>query len=477
MQNQLSSPRSEKVFNEYYSSIVCRTDRMFAALFLLQWVLGIIFAAYISPMTWIGDRNQIHIHLYSAIFLGGAVAALPIFLILRHPGRVINRMVVAIAQMMFSILFIHLTGGRIETHFHIFGSLAFLAFYRDWRPLVLATAITAVDHLARGAFWPESVYGVLSASPMRALEHAGWVIFEDVFLFISIGMGLNEVRTIAEKQTKLEAVISHIEGQIKDRTSELETSHRVILEQQQALVNAAKLSTLGEMAGGVAHEINNPVAIIHLRATELKDLADDETLTKENVKNLAEKIEMTAMRISKIIKGLKSFARDNTQEPFKNASLEFILEETLDLTQERFRSHGVEIIVKRDATLKEINCRSTQISQVLLNLLNNAHDALEGKTSKQVIVQLRDQSNGISIDVTDNGPGIPEDIREKIFQPFFTTKEVGKGTGLGLSISKGIIESHGGTISVKSSDQGTTFSIYLPINPAEANAIFLRNEL
>jgi PAS domain S-box-containing protein len=108
--------------------------------------------------------------------------------------------------MLFSALLIHLTGGRIETHFHVFGSLAFLAFYRDWRVLVSATAVVAIDHMARGMFWPQSVFGVLTASQWRWLEHAGWVIFEDTFLFISIRQSLNEMKDVATRRARLEGL-------------------------------------------------------------------------------------------------------------------------------------------------------------------------------------------------------------------------------------------------------------------------------
>src|SRR6185295_14636106 len=103
-----------------------------------------------------------------------------------RPGVASTRYVIAVAQMLWSALLIHLTGGRIETHFHVFGSLAFLAWYRDWKVLMTATVVVASDHMLRGMFWPQSVYGVLNAAPWRTLEHGAWVIFEDIFLLISI---------------------------------------------------------------------------------------------------------------------------------------------------------------------------------------------------------------------------------------------------------------------------------------------------
>src|SRR5712691_11761561 len=161
------------------------TDRMFAVLMSIQWIAGVIAALWIAPRTWIGTTSQTHLHVWAAIFLGGAISFFQIVLAITKPGANSTRYVIATAQMLMSALLIYLTGGRIETHFHVFGSLAFLAFYRDWRVLVPATIVVAADHFLRGIFWPQSVYGVLSASEWRWLEHAGWVLFEDTFLFIA----------------------------------------------------------------------------------------------------------------------------------------------------------------------------------------------------------------------------------------------------------------------------------------------------
>src|SRR4030095_15302095 len=126
-----------------------------------------------------------HPHVWLAIGLGGIIASVPVMLDIFLPGRTLTRHVNAAAQVLFSALLIHLTGGRIETHFHVFGSLAFLACYRDWKILLTATVIVAVDHLLRGLWYPESVYGVAFSTPWRTLEHAGWVIFEDIVLIWS----------------------------------------------------------------------------------------------------------------------------------------------------------------------------------------------------------------------------------------------------------------------------------------------------
>src|SRR3954469_2481936 len=134
-------------------------------------------------------------------------------------GKALTRHAIAIGQMLDSSLLIHLTGGRIETHFHIFGSLAFLAFYRDRRVLMSATAVAYVDHFLRGVYWPQSVYGVLTASPWRAVEHAGWIIFEVIFLFRYVNESLSEMVDVARRQASLEAVNEIIEQKVVERTA------------------------------------------------------------------------------------------------------------------------------------------------------------------------------------------------------------------------------------------------------------------
>src|SRR2546430_5364770 len=131
--------RSAALFAEHHQVIFKRTDRFFATLMVLQWITGIMFALWVSPRTWAGAYSQTHIHVFAALFLGGLITGFPAVLALMWPGRVLTRHAVAVGQMLVSALFIHLSGGRIETHFHVFGSLAFLAFYRDWRGFGLAT--------------------------------------------------------------------------------------------------------------------------------------------------------------------------------------------------------------------------------------------------------------------------------------------------------------------------------------------------
>src|SRR5439155_13528411 len=219
--NHLTSARTRELFNEQHQNIIRHTDRLFAWLMLCQWIAAVAAAFLISPRTWRGTQSEIHLHVFAALILGGIITVFPVFLALTRAGKPLTRHAVAVGQMLMSALLIHLTGGRIETHFHVFGSLAILAFYRDWRILISASAVVYVDHLLRGFLWPQSVYGVLSAPVWRSLEHAGWVIFEVTFLILSIRQSLGEMLNVAERQARLETMKDSIEQTVLERTEEL----------------------------------------------------------------------------------------------------------------------------------------------------------------------------------------------------------------------------------------------------------------
>ena len=200
-----AADRAEELFREHQQEIYRNTDRMFARLMLFQWVAAVVVALLVSPRTWTGQTSAVHVHVWAAVFLGGAITLFPVWMTRIFPGAVATRHVVAVSQMLMSGLLITLTGGRIETHFHVFGSLVFLSFYRDWRVLIPATVVVALDHFVRGVYWPYSVYGVLNASPLRSLEHAGWVLFEDFFLVLTCRRSVAEMRAIAKRTAALEA--------------------------------------------------------------------------------------------------------------------------------------------------------------------------------------------------------------------------------------------------------------------------------
>lgn len=186
-------------------AIYQRTDRLFAGLLIFEWLLAIAFALLITPRTWIGETSSPHLHIAAALVLGATLISLPLWLVRNRPGQPETRHAIACAQMLMSSLLIHTSGGRIETHFHIFGSLAFLGFYRDWKVFVPATLVIVIDHWLRGSFYPLSVFGVAEQGAWRWLEHAAWILFCDFFLIHSALQSQAEMRQLAEHEAFLEA--------------------------------------------------------------------------------------------------------------------------------------------------------------------------------------------------------------------------------------------------------------------------------
>ncbi|HSY44184.1 MAG TPA: PAS domain-containing protein, partial [Candidatus Acidoferrum sp.] len=254
------SLRREQLFKEQQQSIIRHTDRLCSWLMIFQWLFAIGLAFWLSPRTWSGANSQIHPHIWEAIFLGGLITAFPVYLARVQPGKTLTRHVIALGQMLMSALLIDLTGGRIETHFHVFGSLAILSFYRDWRVLVTATVVVAADHLIQGVFWPQTIFGVYYVPLWRPLEHAGWVLFEVTFLIIAIQKSVSEMRLVAERQAKLEALNESIERTVAERTVELSLENRKSRELQalyRSLVEQLPAGIFRKDAGGRYEFVNS----------------------------------------------------------------------------------------------------------------------------------------------------------------------------------------------------------------------------
>ena len=262
---QVCQVRTRLLFAEQHRENCAQVDQIFAALLCLQWAMGIVIAAWLSPLTWAGDQSSIHPHLRAAVLLGGVLSLGPLALTLRRQKTLLTGYVIAVAQMLFSALLIHLTGGRIETHFHIFGSLAFLAFYRERRILILAAVIIAVDHGLRGLFWPQSIFGDTATTAWRWVEHAGWVVFESVFLLISIGRSRRERYLACSRQAELEASHDIIEAAVSRRTVELATSQlrlRASEEKLRLLIDQAMDAIVTVDGNGIVGEWNPQATIM-----------------------------------------------------------------------------------------------------------------------------------------------------------------------------------------------------------------------
>ncbi len=233
--------------------------------------------------------------------------------------------------------------------------------------------------------------------------------------------------------------------------------------QRQRAEFSARLATLGEMAGGIAHEVNNPLAVIIGNCDQIQRLVKEPTLNIEKINDKISKISKTSFRISKIIAGLRSFSRQSDQDPFIQTELSTLMDDTFELCREKFYQNNIHFNVDPVPDIY-LPVRSVQISQVMLNLLNNSFDAVRAMEIKNINIHFIVTPTDLLIQVADSGKGISPEVVEKIFEPFFTTKDVGQGTGLGLSISRSILLDHLGEIHLLKNKPMTTFEISLPLH-------------
>ncbi|MBN9502436.1 MAG: hypothetical protein BGO01_12670 [Armatimonadetes bacterium 55-13] len=593
-----------------------KTDRMFFWLMLVQLIGTIVASLILSPHTYNGTIKSIHPHVIFAMALGALIAAPVLGVTWFMPGSQVSRFTVAICQPLMSALMIHVSGGRIETHFHIFGSLAFIAFYRDWRLLVPTTLIIAADHIVRGIYAPLSVYGMVSGQEWRFIEHAAWVIFEDIILVAFCIGGVRDVQTLAKRQAQLEYTNQNIEKTVVARTDALKrtelrnsavlanardaivsiNAHGEILEFNPAaeemfgisesqslmthfadlfsphnanhwiedclrdgladlesktnqpmellavnrdgeefavevsmtylfvdkvplftafirdirerkrfetrLAQSNKLESLGQLATGVAHEINTPnqyigdniryidesfgdlakliqeyqtviaeagSAIPAERLAELKQKehhSDLEFLMEEIPQALGQALEGVE-RVGSIVRAMKEFSHPGIQS-LTMVDLNRVISSTVAVARNEWK-YVAEVEMSLAEGLPSIQGNPGELGQVILNIVVNAAHAIkehqpEGKLGQIQIATAADDRY-VTLTIRDNGGGIPDHVKRRMFDPFFTTKGVGVGTGQGLAIVHTVVvDGHGGHIQVDTDlGEGTQFVLKFPL--------------
>lgn len=247
----------------------------------------------------------------------------------------------------------------------------------------------------------------------------------------------------------------------RDISENVKAQHDLEMQRLTSLQHS-KMASLGEMASGIAHEVNTPLGVIIGKIEQLRRFLAQPQGNSADAASHVDSIQEMVMRIAKIIRSLRSFSRNASEDPFSRALLPHIIEDAVSICSERFKNHGIRLSVAQIPGIP-VECRPAEITQVLLNLLSNAFDAVEAQSrDKWVSIEAVQDDNDVKILIADSGPGISPDVMERIFEPFFTTKPVGKGTGLGLSICRGIVEAHGGRISVSGHAGDNRFCVTLP---------------
>jgi len=494
-----------------------RTTGMFVWLMPLQWLAGIGFALWVPPTTFGGEYGSVHAHLLTALYLGSAITAWPVYCAIRRPGDAATRYIIAIAQMLMGALLIHLSGGRIATHFHVFGSLAFLACYRDWRVLVAASAVVAVDHIVRGAYYPLSICGVLTVSPYMWMEHAAWVVFEDVFLIISIRQSVREMLGIARRQAALESVNAGIAGKSVELTREIterknaqaemerlqeqliDASRRagmaeVASRMQEQLVDASRRAGMAEVATSVIHNVGNVLNSVNVshsviservRKSKIASLAKTSALLEQHAGDLAAFLTIDPAG-QKVPKFLGKLAERLSQEQADIlAELEMLgrnvghIKEIIAVQQNYARAGGVhetlqisslvENALQINGTSLARNCiqitreygevppaslEKHKVMQILVNLVSNAKHALIDNPGGEKRLVVRTSCQDAHLSVSVSDTGVG--IAEENLARIFVHGFTTKKDGHGFGLHSAVLAARemGGGLTVHSAGTG-----------------------
>ncbi len=299
---------------------------------------------------------------------------------------------------------------------------------------------------------------------LATVEHV--VNESEVFRFLNKPWSESQLRATIEEcfeRICLFEINARYEAELAERNRELERLNRDLerqVEQRtQALLHAEKMAALGRMAGGVAHEINNPLGGVLAFVQLLRKNVDGDP---ENLESI-EAIETCAFRCKSIVDNLLRFSRSPALESASDVDLNEVAEAALGIARLHPRARDVEIEVELEPSLQVVTGRASFLQQVVVNLLQNAFQASE--RGQDVVLRTLADDDWVSLEVEDSGCGISQDALPRIFEPFYTTKDVGEGTGLGLSICYGIVKEHGGRLDVSSRENvGSVFALRLPVN-------------
>ncbi len=469
--------RKAEMLDNELASIRARTDRIFAVLMWLQWIAGIALALFVTPYSWEGATQSIHVHVTIAVVLGGVISLLPLALAYLLPGHSMTRLALAVAQMMWSGLLIHLTGGRIETHFHVFGSLALLSYYLDWKVMLAATSVTVVDHLMRGAFMPESIYGLSNPEVWRSLEHGGWVIFEDFFLLISIRSSLKQIADGVEARVHNDYQITRNEEVVELRTLELRAAsadlaerNKMLSEHSEALQRASELKS--DFLANMSHQIRTPMSAILGYTDFLADVCQSESSQITSAISTIQKNGGHLLTIVSDILDLAKAEAGRIELQQVDYSLRGLLNDVADRMAVRARSKSLKLSVSCDNDMPELlNGDPARLRQILMNLVSNAVKYTDrGSISVQAVSRANANGMWVQLKVQDTGSGLTSEQIAQLQQPWTQSDDSStRCPGIGLVIVRRLVDLMHGTLRVDSElGVGSSFFIDLPCRPGSA---------
>jgi methyl-accepting chemotaxis protein len=263
---------ADQRFRASFRALCEKSDTILAIGLLVQWVILVAIAFVVTPRTWIGSTSSPNTHLVAAIVMGGLIAAFPMLLSRIHRGAQTTRLSIGVAYALMGGLYVHVGGGRIEFHFHYFASMAILSIYRDWRVLLAATVVAALDHALRGIFWTQSIYGIATASRLRWIEHAVWLVAEVGFLVYMTRTALSDMRDAALREAQLDKAAEAITLAASDlgqQLAHMETSND--LSREVAVPDGSELETVAAAVSGFLRSMRQTISTIARVAEQTRE--------------------------------------------------------------------------------------------------------------------------------------------------------------------------------------------------------------
>ena len=303
-----------------------------------------------------------------------------------------------------------------------------------------------------GSYWIASNFGFTTSTFYASYTLTLGLVLMMHLLSLALASRINMLRV---------QLIEALKNQNEELGKRVAAEAEIIKRQQLSLVHSAKMSALGQMASGVAHEINNPLTIIRGRVSLIRYSMENGPIQLDRFSQDLSIIDATSVRIAKITKSLLAFAKGEEDDPFTRSDLKMIVEDILLYHAEKFKMADIKITLQADGHT-DVYCRSQQIAHVVLGLLNNSYDAVVDLKDRWVRIEVVGSDKEVKLRVVDSGPGIPTELVDRIMEPFFTTKGIGKGVGLGLSVSKGVLEEQGGRLFVDKNARNTCIGFTLP---------------